>query len=486
MKNKKGWNFDNTYKKLPQDFYSILDPMPVEKPEMILFNFRLADELGLDFSETDQADLAAIFTGNQLPDGAEPISQAYAGHQFGHFTMLGDGRAIVLGEHISPDGKRYDIQFKGSGRTPYSRSGDGRATLYSMLREYLISEALHHLGIPSSGSLAVAETGQPVYRETVHPGAVLTRVASSHIRIGTFEYASRFLSREKQQEFLDYTVARHYPDLEGSENRALGLLKRVAEKQLNLALEWMRTGFIHGVLNTDNMSISGEAIDFGPCSFMNTFDPSTAFSSVDINKRYAFSNQPGIVQWNLAIFAGTLLPFIDDDEEKARTSAQEVIREFEPRFKDEWYRMMGKKLGFRKPGKQEKDLTDQLISWMEKSKADYTNTFLVIANPDETPGHFKADQEFRNWHDQWRAAIDKQQGGLSEARRRMAQINPLFIPRNHLVEEALTEASGHGDYAKFDTLLEKLKKPYRKQWEAKELQLVPPGFDEQYKTFCGT
>lgn len=481
-----GWNFDNTYNKLPQDFYSIVDPMPVEKPEIILFNSRLADELGLDFSETDQADLAAIFTGNQLPDGAEPISQAYAGHQFGHFTMLGDGRAIVLGEHLSPDGKRYDIQFKGSGRTPYSRSGDGRATLYSMLREYLISEALHHLGIPTSGSLAMAETGQPVYRESVHPGAVLTRVASSHIRIGTFEYTSRFLSREKLSNFLDYVVSRHYPDLEESENRALSLLKRVAEKQLNLVLEWMRTGFIHGVLNTDNMSISGESIDFGPCSFMNTFDPSTAFSSVDINKRYAFGNQPGIVQWNLAIFAGTLLPFIDDDEEEARKAAQAVIREFEPRFKDEWYRMMGKKLGFSKSGSQQKYLTDQLISWMEKSKADYTNTFLVIANPDETPGHFKANQEFRNWYDKWRATIEKQQGGISEARRRMARLNPLFIPRNHLVEEALTAASNDGDYTKFHSLLEKMKNPYQERWVAKDLQLVPTGFDEQYKTFCGT
>ncbi|MCC5942189.1 MAG: YdiU family protein [Balneolaceae bacterium] len=486
MKNNQGWKFDNSYKKLSQGFFSIVDPIPVEKPELIFLNSRLADELGLDFSKTDHADVAAIFTGNQLPYAAEPISQAYAGHQFGHFTMLGDGRAIVLGEHISPDGKRYDIQFKGSGRTPYSRSGDGRATLYSMLREYLISESLHHLGIPTSESLAVAETGQPVYRETVHPGAILTRVASSHIRIGTFEYVYRFLSRKKQQEFLNYTINRHYPDLEETENRALGLLKRVAEKQLNLVLEWMRIGFIHGVLNTDNMSISGESIDFGPCSFMNAFDPSTAFSSVDINKRYAFSNQPGIVQWNLAIFAGTLLPFIDDDEEKARKAAEEVIREFEPRFNDEWYRMMGKKLGFSTSGKQEKDLTDQIISWMEKSKADYTNTFLVIANPDETPGHFKADQEFRNWHNQWRAVIEKQHGGLSEARRRMAQINPLLIPRNHLVEEALTEASGDGDYAKFDTLLEKLKNPYREQWEAKELQFVPPGFDEQYKTFCGT
>ncbi|TVQ01706.1 MAG: YdiU family protein [Balneolaceae bacterium] len=481
-----GWNFDNTYRKLSQDFYSIVHPVPVNKPELILLNTRIADELGLDFSKKDRSELASIFTGNQLPDGAEPIAQAYAGHQFGHFTMLGDGRAIVLGEHVSPDGKRFDIQFKGSGRTPYSRSGDGRATLYSMLREYLISEALYHLRIPASGSLAVVETGLPVYRESVHPGAVLTRVASSHIRIGTFEYAARFLSREKQHEFLDYTIARHYADLGEADNIALGLLKRVADKHLNLVIEWMRIGFIHGVLNTDNMSISGESIDFGPCSFMNAFNPSTAFSSVDINKRYAFSNQPGIVQWNLAIFAGTLLRFIDDDEEKAREVAQEVIIEFESRFEGEWYRMMGNKLGFNKTGKQEKELINKLLSWMQRSEADYTNTFLIIYDPVKIPGHFKADENFHNWHLEWKTLIEKMHGGLSEAHRRMARVNPLYIPRNHLVEEALTEASTDGNYTKFHRLLNLLKNPYQEEWKAIELQQVPPGFDEQYKTYCGT
>ena len=313
-----GWNFDNTYRKLSPDFYSEVEPAPVEQPELTLLNRRLADKLGLDLSETDPAELSSIFTGDRLPEGSEPISQAYAGHQFGHFTMLGDGRAIVLGEHLTPDGQRYDIQFKGSGRTPYSRSGDGRATLYSMLREYLISEALHHLHIPASGSLAVAKTSMPVYRETVHPGAILTRVASSHIRFGTFEYAARFLTPEKQKELLNYTISRHYPDLQQSDDKALRLLRRVAKKHLNLVVEWMRVGFIHGVMNTDNMSIIGESIDFGPCAFINGFDPATAFSSVDINKRYAFNNQPGILQWNLAIFAGTLLPFIDQTEDQAR------------------------------------------------------------------------------------------------------------------------------------------------------------------------
>jgi len=481
-----GWNFDNTYQKLSTDFYSRVEPMPAEKPKLTLLNARLAEELGLDFSDAEPAELASIFTGNRLPEGTQPISQAYAGHQFGHFTMLGDGRAIVLGEHLPPDGKRFDIQFKGSGRTPYSRSGDGRATLYSMLREYLISEALFHLRIPASGSLAVAETGMPVYRETVHPGAVLTRVASSHIRFGTFEYAARFLSSEKRRELLNYTTSRHYPDLANNDNQALELLKRVSQKHLNLVTEWMRVGFIHGVMNTDNMSISGESIDFGPCAFMNGFNPATAFSSVDMNKRYSFSNQPGIAQWNLAVFAGTLLPFIDEDEEKAREAAQEVISAFEPRFREEWYRMMGKKLGFQHVGPSETEQIDRLISWMEKTKSDYTNTFLVIANRDQKPGQFKTDDEFNTWHKEWLELIKRDHDGLEEARKRMAESNPVTIPRNHLVEEALTEASNDGEFAKFDSLLDALKKPYQQEWKAEDMQQVPAGFDEGYKTYCGT
>lgn len=463
-----------------------MEPLPVDKPELVLLNNRLADELGLNFSGINPEEMSAIFSGNTLPDGTEPISQAYAGHQFGHFTMLGDGRAIIIGEHVSPDGKRFDIQYKGSGRTPYSRSGDGRATLYSMLREYLISEALYHLGIPASGSLAVAKTGMPVYRETIHTGAVLTRVASSHIRIGTFEYAYRFLSREKQLEFLNYTINRHYPDLLESENKALALLERVSDKLLSLVIEWMRVGFIHGVLNTDNMSISGESIDFGPCAFMNGFAPGTAFSSVDMNKRYSFSNQPGIVQWNLAVFAGTLLTFIDDDRNKAKDAAEAILKQFEPKFIEEWHRMMGKKLGFRHITKKEADLIDQLISWMEKTKADYTNTFLVIANSAETPDHFRTDEEFEKWHSDWKSLITIDHEGLDEACKRMAQSNPVFIPRNHLVEEALTKASNHGDFSTFNSLLDTLKQPYRQEWNSTDLQQVPAGFDKEYQTFCGT
>lgn len=481
-----GWNFDNTFTQLPGKFYSAVKPFPAEKPETVLLNHRLAKELGLDFSGVEKSEIAAMFSGANLPEGADPISQAYAGHQFGHFTMLGDGRAILVGEHIAPGGKRFDIQFKGSGRTPYSRSGDGRATLYSMLREYLISEALHHLGIPATGSLAIAKTGLPVFRETMHPGAVLTRTASSHIRIGTFEYAARFLDTKDQQRLLDYTISRHYPYLSESENKALSLLEQVAEKLLNLVLEWMRVGFIHGVMNTDNMSISGESIDFGPCAFMNQFNPSTAFSSVDINKRYAFSNQPGIIQWNLAIFAGTLLSFIDDDKQKAREAAEAVVQQFKPSFVEQWHGMMGKKLGFQSIEKIEAELIERLIDWMEKTEADYTNTFLALAKPDEASETFRTNENFMKLRSDWKFIIEQHHSGLEEALKVMQKSNPVAIPRNHLVEEALEKASAHDDYTSFHKLLAQLQIPYKKDWDKEELQKVPADFDREYTTFCGT
>lgn len=481
-----GWNFDNTYTHLPEKFYSAVNPFPAENPEFVLLNHRLAKKLGLDFSGIEDSEIAAIFSGAHLPQGANPISQAYAGHQFGHFTMLGDGRAIVIGEQIAPNGKRFDIQFKGSGRTPYSRSGDGRATLYSMLREYLISEALHHLGIPTTGSLAVVKTGLPVFRETMHPGAVLTRVASSHIRIGTFEYAARFLSLDDLQELLNYTIDRHYPDLHDSENPALGLLQRVSETLLQLVIKWMRVGFIHGVLNTDNMCISGESIDFGPCAFMNHFNPSTAFSSVDVNKRYAFSNQPGIIQWNLAVFAGTLLPFIDTDEQKAREAAEAIVQQFKPQFVEKWHVMMGKKLGFRNMGKDEAEIIERVIDWMEKTEADYTNTFLALAKPDEVPDTFRTDGGFMKLHGDWKSLIEQKHGGLDKALKLMHKSNPVIIPRNHLVEEALEMASNNDDYTSFHSLLTQLQSPYKKDWVKEQLQKVPAGFDQEYRTFCGT
>ena len=311
-----GFTFEHTYTKLPEVFFTRHDPVPVATPKIVILNQELACSMGLDFSGLSENDKAILFAGNRLPDNAKPYAQAYAGHQFGHFTMLGDGRAIVWGEHITPDKKRLDVQFKGAGRTPYSRSGDGRAALGPMLREYIISEAMHALQIPTTRSLAVVQTGEPVMRQTPLPGAILTRVASSHIRVGTFEFAAAQNSQDLIQSLMDYTIERHYPNLIESDQKAIALLKAVILRQADLIIEWMRVGFIHGVMNTDNMTLSGETIDYGPCAFMDAYDPKTVFSSIDHRGRYAYANQPRITQWNIARLAEALLPLIDDDEKK--------------------------------------------------------------------------------------------------------------------------------------------------------------------------
>ena len=344
-----GWNFDNSYTTLPQVFFSAATPAAIAEPELVIFNALLAETLSLPLAETAPAELAAIFSGNALPVGAQPIAQAYAGHQFGHFTMLGDGRAILIGEQLTPAGGRFDIQLKGAGQTAYSRRGDGRAALGPMLREYIISEALHALGIPTTRSLAVVATNEPVYRETILAGAVLTRVAASHIRVGTFEYASALVHQEQKPEILqtlaDYTIARHYPQVQENENKYLAFFTAVAENQAQLIAKWQLVGFIHGVMNTDNMALSGEAIDFGPCAFMDAYDPATVFSSIDQQGRYAYGNQPRIASWNLSRFAETLLPLIAADEAHAIELAQKTIGEFGARFNHHWLHGMRAKLG---------------------------------------------------------------------------------------------------------------------------------------------
>jgi len=345
MNKKIGWQFDNSYSKLPESMLSRLNPTAVKSPKVVLFNYSLSKEIGLNFSDIDNKKMALLFSGNQLPQGSEAIAQAYAGHQFGHFTMLGDGRALLIGEHVTHDKKRYDIQFKGSGITPYSRNGDGRAALGPMLREYIISESMHHLGIPTTRSLAVVETGESVLRETILKGAILTRVASSHIRVGTFQYA--YLSKNKNdlKTLFDYTVERHYPHIKKLKSPAVELLKIVLEKQIDLICNWMRIGFIHGVMNTDNMTVSGETIDYGPCAFMDKYDPNTVFSSIDHYGRYSYLNQPSIAKWNLERFAESLIPEIDTDTKKAISVASEVLKEFPKKYKNIWFEMMRKKLG---------------------------------------------------------------------------------------------------------------------------------------------
>lgn len=477
-----GWRFDHSYARLPQALFQYQAPEAVHQPGLVLLNAPLAVELGLDFDPAHTAAWAALFAGNQAPEGALPIAQAYAGHQFGHFTMLGDGRAVLLGEHLNPKGERVDIQFKGSGRTPYSRRGDGRATLGAMLREYLISEAMHYLGIPTTRSLAVARTGEKVMRETVQEGAVLTRIAQSHIRVGTFEYAVRALEPAALEAFVRYVLERHYPEHSDTAQPALALLEAVMDRQADLIVHWMRVGFVHGVMNTDNMSIAGETIDYGPCAFMNAYNQRTVFSSIDTGGRYAFGHQPFIAQWNLAVLAGTLLPLIDADEQKALQTAQALINQFPIRYTARWYAMMYQKLGLLQPEATDKALVDELLGWMQTQGADYTDTFVRLMNDMDMSDQ---DDSFRAWHGRWRERIAAQPGGLEAAHARMRQVNPVFIPRNHLVEQALEDAKV-GDWRGFEALLEAVKQPYTPLALHSQMAAVPADFDRLYQTFCGT
>ncbi len=373
-----GWRFDNTYSKLPNLFISNISPIPVKSPELIILNDDLAKQLGLNFSLVSKKELSNLFSGNSLPEGSKSIAQAYAGHQFGHFTMLGDGRAVLMGEHISKNNERFDIQYKGSGQTPFSRNGDGRAALGPMLREYIISEAMHSLNIPTTRSLAVVKTGEDVVRENILQGAILTRVASSHLRVGTFQYVAMRNNESELRTLVDYTINRHYPNIKKSKNKALDLLKVLIELQIDLVVNWMRVGFIHGVMNTDNMSVSGETIDYGPCAFMDTYDPQTVFSSIDELGRYAYFNQPSITKWNLARFAECLIALIDPKKEKAIEIATETINSFDKSYETKWINMMRDKLGLFGQDQKDQVLIIDLLTWMHKNKADYTNTFCFL------------------------------------------------------------------------------------------------------------
>src|SRR5210317_665934 len=392
-----GWHFDNTYSKLPKSFLENIKPVPVKDPKLIILNKNLANQLNLDFSKFSDTDLAKMFSGNNLPEGSETIAQAYAGHQFGHFTMLGDGRAVMLGEHLDKDNNRFDIQFKGSGRTSFSRSGDGRAVLGPMLREYIISEAIHALNIPTTRSLAVVSTGEKVVRENLLPGAILTRVASSHIRVGTFQYIAAKQNINDLHTLVDYTINRHYPEIQSSKNKALDLLSLVMEKQCQLVINWIRVGFIHGVMNTDNVTLSGETIDYGPCAFMDHYDPKTVFSSIDTFGRYSFSNQPPITKWNLARFAECLIPLIDKNEDTAIKIATEIIDNFQNIYEIKWLNMMRDKLGLFGEDKNDLELINNLLNWMKTNQADYTNTFCYLMNIGSIKNEKYKDKNFINW-----------------------------------------------------------------------------------------
>ena len=479
-----GWHFNNTYSKLSGAFREKINPIPVNSPELIILNEKLALELNLNFSKVDKKQLSKIFTGNLLPPGSDSIAQAYAGHQFGHFTMLGDGRAVLIGEHTTKSNKKYDIQFKGSGKTAFSRNGDGRAALGPMLREYIISEAMHALRIPSTRSLAVAKTGEDIQREKLLQGAVLTRVASSHIRVGTFQYIAARQKEDELKILLDYTIDRHYPEIKNSNNKALDLINLLIERQCNLVVNWMRVGFIHGVMNTDNMAISGETIDYGPCAFMDTYDPKTVFSSIDQMGRYAYCNQPVITKWNLARFAECLIPLIDKDQDKAVKIATETINSFEKKYEEKWMNMMRDKLGLFGLDDKDKFLILDLLTWMHEKKADYTNTFCNLMNLAPKKDELFNDKDFINWKKRWEDRLSKNNGSLKKSLELMKNNNPLVIPRNHKVEEAL-EAAEKNNLNPIIQLVEILKDPYTQKEDILDYQ-IPSNSDEKYQTFCGT
>ena len=479
-----GFKFENTYAKLPDILATKLVPVPVKKPKLIIFNNRLAKDLGLDVNSVSEDDLTNLFSGNKLPSGSEPLAQAYCGHQFGHFVMLGDGRAIVLGEHLTPSGKRIDIQFKGSGRTPYSRSGDGRAALGPMLREYIISEAMHGLNIPTTRSLAVVATGEMVQREVALQGAVLTRVASSHLRVGTFQYLAARQDIKSLKELVSYTIKRHYPEFINSKNQALELLRIVIKKQAYLIAEWMRVSFIHGVMNTDNMTISGETIDYGPCAFMDYYDPKTVFSSIDLHGRYAFGNQPNIAEWNLARFAESILPLFDLDNKKAVSIAEQEINNFKDIFKNNFTKMMKGKLGLISNEIEDDKLMKDLFQLMFKNEADYTNTFVYLMNGSVPQEKLIKDKNFIEWKNKWNSRLSTNQD-IIKAKELMTKNNPIIIPRNHLIESALSKAE-QGNLEEFNKLILALKDPYKDNGQYTGLKNPAPQSEKKYQTFCGT
>lgn len=481
-----GWNLENSYARLPDIFYTKLNPNPVRSPKLVVFNDALAESLGLDSKALKKEEGAAVLSGTQIPEGAEPLAQAYAGHQFGGFNILGDGRAVLLGEQITPSGSRFDIQLKGSGRTPYSRGGDGRAALGPMLREFIMSEAMHALGIPTTRSLAVVSTGEEIARETYLPGAVLTRVAASHLRFGTFQFAAYKGETEDRKALADYAIDRHYPELEAADNKYEALLQEVAQRHATLVAKWQLVGFIHGVMNTDNMTISGETIDYGPCAFMDIYDPATVFSSIDQQGRYAFGNQPQIAGWNLARFAETLLPLLAESQEEAIEIAQGILSNYIQSYYANWLAGMRSKLGLFNEEAEDENLIGGLLELMHEHGGDFTNTFraLTLGRPEETA--LAGRQAFNEWHQKWQSRLERQAQEQDASRELMKASNPNIIPRNHRVEEALTAAVEHNDFTVMERLLAALSAPYSYSSEQSEYTQPPADPDNPYVTFCGT
>lgn len=468
--------FDNSYARLPATMHARVAPTAVESPRLIKVNRALALELGID-PDVLTPEMAV---GNALPEGAMPIAQAYAGHQFGNFVpQLGDGRAILLGEVIDAKGRRRDIQLKGAGPTPFSRRGDGRAALGPVLREYLVSEAMHALGIPTTRALMAATTGEKVYRETVLPGAVLTRVASSHIRVGTFQFFAVRRDLDTLKLLADHVIERHYPHLKDSGRPYLALLDAVMEAQAALVARWVQVGFIHGVMNTDNMAVSGETIDYGPFAFMDAYDPATVFSSIDEYGRYAYANQPAIAQWNLARLAETLLPLIDPDSEEAVKIATARIEAFPEIYSRHWLCGFRRKIGLVSEEDGDLGLIQSLLDAMQMAQADFTNTFRRLADGEGVP-------ELSGWLPEWRERLTRDPQSTEDRRALMRSANPAYIPRNHLVEEMIAAAVESGDYGPFESMLAVLMRPYEDQPDAARYASPPGPGAAMYRTFCGT
>jgi uncharacterized protein YdiU (UPF0061 family) len=486
--------FDNSYARLPERLYARLDPTPVAAPRLIRVNAVLAEQLGIDPQELASPEGVEILAGNRVPEGAAPIALAYAGHQFGQFVpQLGDGRAILLGEVVGRDGSRRDIQLKGSGRTPFSRAGDGRAALGPVLREYLISEAMAALGVPTTRALAAVTTGERVVRERVLPGAVFTRVAASHLRVGTFQYFAARGDVEALRVLADHAIARHYPEAAAAEHPTRALLDAVVARQAELVARWLLIGFIHGVMNTDNTSISGETIDYGPCAFMDAYDPATVFSAIDHAGRYAYGNQPRIAHWNLTRLAETLLPLLDEDQEKSVATAQESLSAFAPRFEAAYAMGLRRKIGLSTPRDGDAEVIQDLLTLMADNGSDFTLTFRTLCDAAQGgEGHASVRALFADaaaydaWAERWHRRLDEEPGGGEAGSAAMRAVNPAFIPRNHLVEAALNAAIEHQDFVPFEDLLDILSCPYEDR-PGSERFAAPPAPEERVRqTYCGT
>jgi serine/tyrosine/threonine adenylyltransferase len=480
---KLGFNFDNSFSRSLEGMYEPTTAQKFNDPSMVILNEQLGSELGLEVEQLRQEG-HLILSGQRNIPGSFPIAMAYAGHQFGHLSILGDGRAVLLGEHIDPSGQRYDIQLKGAGKTRFSRSGDGLAALGPMIREYLFSEALFYLGVPTTRSLAVIKTGETIYRSHPNLGSVLTRVASSHLRVGTFQYAAYTESGKYLKPLADYTIRRHFPDIELVENKYLGLLNQVIERQALLVAKWMNLGFIHGVLNTDNVSICGETIDYGPCAFMNRYNPDTVFSSIDEQGRYAYRNQPFLTEWNLTRFAETLIPLLDNSRDRAIAMAEEALSQFQGFFMSHWLDGMRKKLGLLDSQDEDLKLAEDWLMLLYKHQADFTNSFRNLSSEILAPSSMLDDLDFNHWMNRWKSRVMKADWGASV--KMMNQVNPAIIPRNHLVEEVILQVENQADLNPLNQILQRLSKPYEDVEVAGYKTPPPPTYDSSYQTYCGT